>query len=313
MKESSENLGPVGFWRALRGVCTGTEIFYQLRRNSRLRTLWHLFLMALLCSIGILLGQWSRILPEIRHFEQFVTAEFGSNLHFSSAGIVPEKAPDTPREFALPLEGKFLYLPGGNLNNKLCLEQIELLNYLVLWSPGFFITAQHYENDSWLVSLLAPSQDGGTLSMFVPSHYNLTNAKFKELLLAQIANNFEWPIERTGTQSFTVLFDSVKTGMVIVLLVMQLIGILAFALFYTVLFAVMYQVFNFRNQRELTFGEFWKFGVYAGFPVMLVASCFPAFDLPYFKYSTIYMIGLAVYWMIAAARVEQSNVSDVEE
>ena len=53
--------------------------------------------------------------------------------------------------------------------------------------------------------------------------------------------------------------------------------------------------------------------IYAGFPVMLVASCFPAFDLPYLSYSTVFMIGLVVYWLVAVARVERAGVSGSQE
>ena len=51
----------------------------------------------------------------------------------------------------------------------------------------------------------------------------------------------------------------------------------------------------------------------ARFPVMLVASCFPAFDLPYLSYSTVFMIGLVVYWLVAVARVERAGVSGSQE
>ena len=90
-------------------------------------------------------------------------------------------------------------------------------------------------------------------------------------------------------------------------------GILALALFYTGLFAGMFRLTSSRRLQTLTFGEFWKIGVYAGFPVMLVASCFPAFDLPYLSYSTVFMIGLVVYWLVAVARVERAGVSGSQE
>ncbi|MPN60714.1 hypothetical protein SDC9_208445 [bioreactor metagenome] len=40
---------------------------------------------------------------------------------------------------------------------------------------------------------------------------------------------------------------------------------------------------------------------------MLFAGFFPAFDLPFFRYGMVYMIGLVVYWLIVAGRIEQAE------
>ncbi|WP_302813037.1 hypothetical protein, partial [Victivallis vadensis] len=192
-------------------------------------------------------------------------------------------------------------------------EQAEFLNYLAVWSPGYFVSAQHYEKDSWLVSILRPAEEGGAISMFSPEKHYLTNSGLVELLDSKLDNGYSWPVKETATQSFAALFGSLKIGMGILLFGMQLVGILALALFYTGLFAGMFRLTSSRRLQTLTFGEFWKIGVYAGFPVMLVASCFPAFDLPYLSYSTVFMIGLVVYWLVAVARVERAGVSGSQE
>lgn len=303
----------VGFWEALRGTCCGTEIFFRLRKNSTLRILFHLFFMALLCSAGILLGQLNRLLPEVRQLEQVFIAEFGSEFQLSAAGIVPEKAPERARALSLPFDGKLFYVPRGEAGVRLPSEQAEFLNYLAVWSPGYFVSAQHYEKDSWLVSILRPAEEGGAISMFSPEKHYLTNSGLVELLDSKLDNGYSWPVKETATQSFTALFGSLKIGMGILLFGMQLVGILALALFYTGLFAGMFRLTSSRRLQTLTFGEFWKIGVYAGFPVMLVASCFPAFDLPYLSYSTVFMIGLVVYWLVAVARVERAGVSGSQE
>lgn len=41
---------------------------------------------------------------------------------------------------------------------------------------------------------------------------------------------------------------------------------------------------------------------------MLFASCFPAFDLPFLRYGTVYMIGLVIYWLVAAGRIERAGM-----
>ncbi len=304
---------PVGFWEALRGTCCGTEIFFRLRRNSVCRILFHLFFMALLCSAGVLFGQLNRMLPEIRQLEQAVIAEFGSEFQLSSAGIMPVEAPERARMLTLPFDGRLFYVPRGGAGVRLSPEQAEFLNYLAVWSPGYFISAQHYEKDSWLVSILRPAKEGGAVSMFAPAQRHLSNAGLIELLGSRLDEGYPWPINETANRSFATLFKSLKVGTGILLYGMQLLGMLMLALFYTGVFAGMFRLTSARRLQTLTFGEFWKIGVYAGFPVMLVASCFPAFELPYLSYSTVFMIGLVVYWLIAVARVERAGIAGSQE
>ena len=107
------------------------------------------------------------MLPEVRQLEQVFIAEFGSEFQLSAAGIVPEKAPERARALSLPFDGKLFYVPRGEAGGRLPPEQAEFLNYLAVWSPGYFVSAQHYEKDSWLVSILRPLVSGGWVSSAV--------------------------------------------------------------------------------------------------------------------------------------------------
>ena len=40
---------------------------------------------------------------------------------------------------------------------------------------------------------------------------------------------------------------------------------------------------------------------------MLVASAFPALDLPLFSFSTVYMAGLLIYWLYTTAAIERES------
>ena len=62
-----------------------------------------------------------------------------------------------------------------------------------------------------------------------------------------------------------------------------------------------------RYPLTLSFGEFWKIGLYAGFPAMLVATAFPALALPWFSFGSVFMAGLLIYWLYAAGRIEREN------
>jgi hypothetical protein len=95
-------------------------------------------------------------------------------------------------------------------------------------------------------------------------------------------------------------------------LFMQNLGLTLFLpLLYTALFV---GVFRFssggRYPVRLTYLEFWKIGIYAGFPAMLVASAFPALALPFFSFSTVYMAGLLIYWLYTASRLERELAAE---
>ncbi len=42
---------------------------------------------------------------------------------------------------------------------------------------------------------------------------------------------------------------------------------------------------------------FWKSGLYAGFPAMIIAGCFPLLDLPFFDYGQVYFFAFFIYWL----------------
>ena len=61
MEQEAKRPEPVGFWSALRGTCCGTDIFFRVRYNSAWRTLWHLVLMTILVTAGIVWGEGRRL------------------------------------------------------------------------------------------------------------------------------------------------------------------------------------------------------------------------------------------------------------
>lgn len=40
---------------------------------------------------------------------------------------------------------------------------------------------------------------------------------------------------------------------------------------------------------------------------MIIGSFFPALNLPLFSFSTIYMFGLVIYWILIISRIERSG------
>ena len=141
---------------------------------------------------------------------------------------------------------------------------------------------------------------------------NFTTKELCDFLAGGVTVSASWPRQEPPELPVSSLFDAVSVSVALLLSLGRFAGVLLLALFYTLIFAGVSRLSLGNRKTVLNFAQFWKVGVYAGFPVMLVAGCFPALDLPFFSYSTVFMIGLVIYWMIAATRLERSG-SDFNE
>ena len=307
MEQEAKRPEPVGFWSALRGTCCGTDIFFRVRYNSAWRTLWHLVLMTILVTAGIVWGEGRRLGKVVDETERLVVAEFGSEIRMTPEALVPLLRPEEARSIDLPGNGRLCYVPELEKGMRLEPDSIALLDFLVIWSPRFLGCAWQTEPGNWQFGQESPVPEeesavpaAGTEPLFRRIGLTFRNFTTKELC------DFlpELPVSS--------LFDAVSVSVAFLLSLGRFAGVLLLALFYTLIFAGVSRLSLGNRKTVLNFAQFWKVGVYAGFPVMLVAGCFPALDLPFFSYSTVFMIGLVIYWMIAATRLERSG-SDFNE
>lgn len=314
---------PVGFWGALRGTCCGTDIFFRLRYNSVWRTLWHLVLITILVTAAIVWGEGSRLGERIDEIERLVTAEFGSEIRMTPEALTPALRPEVARSIDLPGNGRLCYLPDFRKGMKIEPDTVALLDFLVIWSPRFLGCAWQTEPGNWQFGQEAPVPEqaeavpaAGTVPFFRGVGLTFRNFTTKELcdfLAAGVEVSAPWPRQEPPELPVATLFDAVSVSVALLISLGRFAGLLLLALLYTLIFAGVSRLSLGGRRPVLNFAQFWKVGVYAGFPVMLVAGCFPAFDLPFFSYSTVFMIGLVIYWMIAAARIERSSFESNEE
>lgn len=314
---------PVGFWGALRGTCCGTDIFFRLRYNSVWRTLWHLVLLSILVTAAIVWGEGSRMGKVIDETERLVTAEFGSEIRMTPEALTPALRPETARSIDLPWNGRLSYAPDFKTGMRVEPDSIALLDYLVIWTPRFLGCAWQIEPGNWQFGQEMPAEErpgvtpsGGTAPFFRGiglSFRNFTTKELCDFLAAGQEVTAPWPQQEPPEIPISSLFDAIAGSVAFLLSVGRFAGLLLLSLLYTLIFAGVSRLSLGGRKPVLNFAQFWKVGVYAGFPVMLVAGCFPAFDLPLFSYSTVFMIGLVIYWMIAAARIERSGFESNEE
>ena len=285
---------PVGFFRALFGSCAGTGIFAALRLNSWLRVVWHLVFLSLLLALLIAVGESRRIAHRLTVAGDRIITEFGSSLLCSPDGIRPEKDPDRFRIFEAEPGVLLVYL-GEKTHLELSATQRAIAHrMLMVAAPRFFAFAVFSDN-LWIGRWQDPAAAGS---------FRCRDDELNAVLSQRLAGakaQLETPAMRIPLASvFQILRGTLFAGF----LTMWFGTLIALAGLYTAIFAILNRlVGGGRRFSPLSLGEYWKIGIYAGFPAMLVASAFPIFDLPFLTYPTVYMIGLVTYWMIAAARV----------
>ena len=76
-------------------------------------------------------------------------------------------------------------------------------------------------------------------------------------------------------------------------------------LFLTVLFSIFYRFIGGRGITKLTFREIFCSGFYAAVPPMLIATFFPALDLPFIPFETVFMVGYFIYFICVLNYLER--------
>ena len=292
---------PIGFFSALAGVCRGTWIFADLRYNSGVRTAWHLVLMSLLCAglIGI------RVCGEIRRAWAEAAArcveEFGPELSFSEAGTVPARDPDRPRYLVLPRSGLLLYTAAA-AKAEFPPEAFSVNDYIVVWSRRFFAVAVRADANRWDVQMMLP---GGRTVVRRLERDGLPG--FFDAELAESGTAAKWAFVRLPPLGVAGLLGTFGAIFNVSWFLSEWFGIFMAGVLCTGVFAFFSRISGAAQLRGLTGWEYWRIGIYAGFPGMLIGSVVEALALPVLSYGITYALALVIYWLPAALACSKDN------
>ena len=275
-----------------------------LRNHSWGRTIFHSVILALILASVISYFENARMQGVYEAAKRAFSGCFGDKIKLVSGGFVPEKDPDKCRSIALPDGGKLWYVPDGKFASCTGLEENP---FLIFWTPrgfGFAVRDQAH----WKFNTAIP--DPNAKAVFSGSRILST----AELQNYQMTSAGSWRIDGQEELSVDELTRMVGAVAWFCLLIRNLMLTLILPLLYTAVFVGMFRLTsNGRYPIRLSYAQFWKIGIYAGFPAMLVASAFPALDLPLFSFSTVYMAGLLIYWLCVVHRIERQLAEEEME
>ena len=266
-----------------------------LRNHSWGRTIFHLILLSLILAAVISGFEHARMRGVYEAAKHSFVSCFGNEIKLVSGGFVPEKDPDKCRSVALPDGGKLWYLPDGKISSCTGLEENQ---YLIFWAPRGFAFAIRNQN-GWTFNTAVPEKNTRIFSKSRSIHT-------AELQKYQLKSGEAWSMRNEEDLNVEELTHIVTVVSLMFLMIQNLMLTLLLPLLYTSVFVGMFRLTSGgRYPIRLTYAQFWKTGIYAGFPALLVASAFPALNLPLFTFSTVYMTGLLIYWLYTAHRLER--------
>ena len=286
----------MSFFNILFGVCKGTEIFMQLFRLSIWKALWHLLILAVLCTAFVTIAKSFPLFKDINNACDTITEQFGT-VKLTEKGIFPSISPEKPRLVQLTDSANITYIP--ELKNATLPDFDQNSNASGLfWTPG--LIAGWYKTDvaDYLLFPLIYNHRKTGIS---------TKPFQKENILQYLKDNYsdgnplKIPDSSVNIEDYKVL---IKGYAAFITFFLHFLQILFQPLILTSIFALIFNLIGNRNLKILQFKDVFVTAIYAGFPAIIIASFFPAFDLP-MDFSTVYIFCFAVYFIYIMSRLER--------
>ncbi len=298
---------PIGFLKAFFGCCSGTAVFGRLKDHPWIRIVWHTILLSFLAAVIVTGFEMNRFVPQWQRQEQVFRSAFGDRISFSDDQVIPEKAPEKNRLLPLPQDTLLAYVGTGESGVELPRKELPLVQNLIVWSASDFASARQTAPGEWLFGKCI-LHDGKARSIGKMTELH-TEELIRNVRNFRQKNWFSAPAqEEDGRITVTVRtlgrIAAWLTGATLFLL--NFFDFLFSQWILTGIYAGVFAIFNAKRLRHLTLRQFWKCGLYAGFPALAVGACWPALELPFLDFRLVYMVGLVFYWMAVIGRMERS-------
>ena len=283
----------MSFFRSFFGTCCGPYIFNSLRKNSSGRVLWHLFLLCLLCAIGVGIGNFLMVRYKWRAAYNDFNDIYGTGVVFTERGILPKKAPEISRRQELPYESLIIYVSPDSKAEEYSDETLEKRNIIFFWSSAC-IAAFIRNGDQWQ-KVIQYDPDGSIDQSSKPISYSEMRKELQRLCDLEPSDQWSFSEDFSDGMSSQQLFYLARLGFAFGKGVIYFLVSLITVFFVTLVFSVIFKLFS-AGGCIFSFSELWKIAIYAAFPVVFVVNAFPALQLPGTGYfSWLFMCGWIVY------------------
>jgi len=286
----------MSFFNIVFGVCKGTEIFLQLFRLSIWKALWHLLLLAVLCTVFVTTIKSFPLFKDINNACETITEQFGA-IKITGKGIFPSIAPEKGRVVQLTDVANIIYIPelkGATLPD----FDRDNNSRGIFWTPTLITGWYKTEVSDYLLYPLIYNHRKTGIS---------TKPFQKDNILPYLNDNssdknpLKIPDSSENIEDYKFL---IKGCAAFITFGVFLIQILFQPLILTSIFALIFNMVGNRNLKILQLKDVFVTAIYAGFPAIIIASFFPAFDLP-MDFSTVYIFCFAVYFIYIMSRLER--------
>ena len=289
----------MNFFPIYLGTCSGTKIFEMLATQARAaRALLHLGVMVFLATGLIVACNWLSIEKEVTGATNFLQEQCGG-ISLTPTGIRPVTDSGKAKSFLVTSGFEFRYTPA----EKIVPADISIHKNAgtgIIWSPGIIAFWRKVADDQYTYLPL----------IYSPAKLKLSKITMTAVELSALLNSVA---SEKGPYNFKFETLNITTlGQRFV----PVISIALFVLFYivigfwTVFFALVFSsVFGFtgkRSFRSVPWSRLFAIVIYASFPPITVASLFPALNLPYIDYQTVFLVCYVSYLMVVLIRVEKT-------
>jgi len=284
------------FINILISVCKGTSLFPTLLHVPFLRALFHLFLLSSLTSIFIVVAGYGEAKKNVSESAVILEEKFGG-IEFSEDGFFPVKDVGNI-QFDIAGGKRVIYF--SDLEDVVASEVYDSLSREGVIFTNSFIIPWAKEKDLVYVTFLRNFSIRLTRPSFEALLEECRGGKmlvdFKSLIVTAGG---------TGKQmSFFDLGDSFLFQSTLFSVMIWGVFIFIKVLWYSLMFMGIFFLMNRRLLGKIPFRSFFIMSIYVGFPAVIVAALFPALDLPYLDYETVYYIGFLVYLFPVLGRVQ---------
>lgn len=309
-----------GFLSTFIAVCSGTEIFPELIKRSFFRGVWHLVILALICSsINVAL----RLHPFNRAFEEccdVLTKRYGS-IEYSGKGITPLIKPDESRSASY--EGfRVDYLANPQELNTY--RPNKEFNRGIAWTPESVLFWMRFlDGEDWTV-----------FPLLIPTNQLKSTGEMLELYQKASKNDKSTPPFTIFSEMYrispfkntrSVLFREFKSNVMfwVPLSLPMLFAVFMFSYImmncllispiYILFFTSFSYLFGRANMMKMNFPQLYISGIYTGFPGIVIASLYVGLDLPVMDFQSIFLIAYFIYSFAVFARFRVDRKPKVDQ